>query len=206
MLKVWGRISSINVRKVVWAAQECGVPFERIDAGAAFGIVKTPAFLAKNPNGLIPMIEDDGYMLWESNAIVRYLCARYAPDKFYPADLKKRLDAERWMDWQQTTFNPASRGAFMQLIRTAPEQQQQAVIDHSNAATQALLSMLDVHLSERAYMCGDNFTMADIPLGCELHRWNGLPQARATPAHVQRWFEQLLARPASRGVLDIALS
>lgn len=205
MLKIWGRISSINVRKVVWAAQECGVPFERTDAGATFGVVKTPEFLAKNPNGLIPMIEDEGFVLWESNAIVRYLCAKYAP-ALYPNELRARFDAERWMDWQQTTFNPASRGAFMQLIRTAPEQRQQTVIDQSNAATDSLLEILDAHLSQHTYLCGDIFTMADIPLGCELHRWNGLPQTRKAYAHVQRWYERLLARPASRGVLDIELS
>jgi glutathione S-transferase len=213
MLKIWGRISSINVRKAVWAAQECGVPFERVDAGAAFGMVKTPVFLAKNPNGLIPMMEEEdeqkGFVLWESNAIVRYLCASYAPDRLYPQALHARFDAERWMDWQQTTFNPAGRGAFMQLIRTAPEHRQQAVIDQSVAATEALLAMLDAHLSQRAFMGGDQFTMADIPLGCELHRWCGLtlPQASLTSyAHVKRWYQQLVARPAARGVLDVVLS
>ncbi len=209
MLKIWGRISSINVRKVVWAAQECAVPFERIEAGAAFGVVKTLEFLAKNPNGLIPMIEDEGFVLWESNAIVRYLCATYAPERLYPLPLPARFDAERWMDWQQTTFNPASRGAFMQLIRTAPEQRQPAVIEQSIAATEALLAMLDAHLSQRAYMCGDQFTMADIALGCELHRWSGLPLPQAALAahtHVKRWYASLLARPAARGVLDVVLS
>jgi glutathione S-transferase len=213
MLKIWGRISSINVRKAVWAAQECGVPFERVDAGAAFGMVKTPEFLAKNPNGLIPMMEEEdeqkGFVLWESNIIVRYLCASHAPDRLYPQALRARFDAERWMDWQQTTFNPAGRGAFMQLIRTAPEHRQQAVIDQSIAATEALLAMLDAHLSQRAFMGGDQFTMADIPLGCELHRWCGLtlPQASLTSyAHVKRWYQQLVARPAARGVLDVVLS
>ncbi len=209
MLKIWGRISSINVRKVVWAAQECGVPFERVDAGAAFGIVKTPAYLAKNPNGLIPMMEDEDVVLWESNAIVRYLCARYAPDTLYPTPLPARFDAERWMDWQQTTFNPAGRGAFMQLIRTAPEHRQQAVVDQSVAATEPLLAMLNAHLSQREFLCGDQFTMADIPLGCELHRWSGLPLPQAAltnHAQVKRWYQQLLARPAARGVLDVVLS
>ena len=126
MLKIWGRISSINVRKAVWAAQEVGVAFERIDTGGKFGGTQTPEFLARNPNAMVPAIEDgEGAMrltLFESNVIVRYLCARYAPGVLYPAALAQRFDAERWMDWQQTTMNPAGRDAFIQLIRTAPAQ------------------------------------------------------------------------------------
>ena len=118
MLKIWGRISSINVRKVVLAAQWLEIPFERIDAGHEFGIVKTPDYLAKNPNALVPLIEDGDFQLWESNVIVRYLCAKHSPGKLYPQELAVRFDAERWMDWQQTTLNPAGRTAFIQLVRT----------------------------------------------------------------------------------------
>ncbi|HEY8359186.1 MAG TPA: glutathione S-transferase, partial [Ramlibacter sp.] len=121
MLKLWGRISSINVRKVVLAAQLLELPFERIDAGAGFGIVRTPEYLAKNPNAMVPLIEDDRVQLWESNVIVRYLCARHASGRLYPEDLPARFDAERWMDWQQATLNPAGREAFIQLVRTPPE-------------------------------------------------------------------------------------
>ena len=114
LLNIWGRLSSINVRKVVWAAQEAGVPFERVDAGMAFGIVDTPAYRAHNPNALVPLIDDGGFVLWESNAIVRYLLARYAPGRLYPDDLQQRFDAERWMDWQQTTLNPAGRDMYLE--------------------------------------------------------------------------------------------
>ena len=126
MLKIWGRITSINVRKVVFAAQELGVAFERLDAGLSFGIVRTPEYLARNPNGLVPLVEDDQVVLWESNVIVRYLCARHAPDALYPLALPARFDAERWMDWQQTTLNPAGRTAFMQWIRTPAERRDAA--------------------------------------------------------------------------------
>jgi glutathione S-transferase len=206
MLKIWGRMSSINVRKVVLVAQDIGVPFERVDAGAAFGIVQTPEFKAKNPNALIPLIEDDQVQLWESNVIVRYLCARHAPDTLYPLALPRRFDAERWMDWQQTTLNPAGRPAFMQWIRTPAERRDPHVINQSVAATEALMALLDQHFAHRRYMTGDQLTMADFPIACELHRWIGLPQPHVKRPHLDRWYAEMLARPSSRGVLDLELS
>jgi len=206
MLRIWGRLSSINVRKVVWAVQETGVPFERIEAGAAFGVVKTPEYLAHNPNALVPLLQDGDFFLWESNVIVRYLAARYAGAPLYPTELPQRFDAERWMDWQQTSFNPAGREAFIQWIRTPAEQRQSELIARSVAATEPLLAMLERHLSQRAYIAGDEFTMADIPLGCEMHRWFGLPQPSGEWPQVQRWYASLMQRPAARGVLDLPLT
>ena len=206
MLHIWGRLSSINVRKVVWAAQECGVPFTRTDAGMAFGVVHTPAYRDKNPNGKVPMLQDGELLLWESNVIVRYLCARYAPDRLYPLELAPRFDAERWMDWQQTTFNRAGSPAFVQWIRTPPAQRDSGVIAGSVTATEPLLALLDAHLSKQAFVAGSHFSMADIPLACELHRWFGLPQPRAAWPHLERWLHAILQRPATRGVLDLPLS
>jgi glutathione S-transferase len=206
MLKIWGRLSSINVRKVVLAAQWLQVPFERVDAGHEFGIVQTPEYLGKNPNGLIPVIEDGGFVLWESNVIVRYLCAKHGAGNLYPEKLEARFDAERWMDWQQTTLNPAGRGAFVQLLRTAPEKRNQDVIAQSIAATEPLMGVLDAHLAQRKFMAGDSFTMADIPIACEIHRWHGLPLQRPERPHVERWYQGILSNPASRGVLDLPLS
>lgn len=131
MLHIWGRLSSINVRKVVWAVQEVGVAFERTDAGGAFGVVKTPPYLQMNPNATVPMLQDGSFTLWESNVIVRYLCARHAHGTLYPEALQARFDAERWMDWQQTTFNRAGGPAFLQLVRTAPEARQPALVQAS---------------------------------------------------------------------------
>jgi len=205
-LHLWGRMSSINVRKAVWAAQEVGVPFGRTDAGMAFGVVGTPQYLAMNPNALVPTLQDGELVLWESNVIVRYLCARYAPDRLYPSDLATRFQAERWMDWQQTTFNPAGSRAFRQWIRTPAEQRDASVIAKSVAATEPLLHMLDAHLANQAYMAGAEFTMGDIPLGCEMHRWFGLPQPRPVLPNVERWYAALRERPAARGVLDLELS
>jgi glutathione S-transferase len=206
MLRLWGRMSSINVRKVVLAAAHMQLPFERIDAGMAFGIVKTPEFLAKNPNALIPLIEDDGFFLWESNVIVRYLCAKHAPGSLYPQDLLARFDAERWMDWQQTTLNSAGRDAFVQLIRVPADKRDAAAIERSIAATLPLLDMLDAQLARHAFIAGDALTMADFPIACEMHRWWGLPIAHDKPPHLERWYGQMLALPAARGVLDLPLS
>ena len=206
MLHIWGRISSINVKKVVWTAQELGLNFQRTDAGGLFGLVKTPEYVRLNPNSTVPVIEDEDFVLWESNVIVRYLCAKHSAGQMYPTDLRARFDAERWMDWQQTTLNPASRPGFWQLIRTPAEQRNAAVIAESNAAVESLMATLDRHLAQRTYMAGEHFSMADIPLACEVHRWFGLPQPRQSRPNLERWYAGIRARQASRGVLDLALS
>ncbi len=239
MLNIWGRITSLNVRKVVWCAQELGLDFQRTEAGGKFGVVRTPEYLALNPNALVPMIDDgegpDRMLLWESNVIVRYLCAKYdtparavaraalpsesarlawggavqrQPGTLYPEALPERFDAERWMDWQQTTLNRASGGAFVQWVRTPPAERDTALIAQSVHATEPLFALLDAQLATRPFICGDQFTMADIPLGCEAHRWFGLPQTEYTrPAwpHVERWFGDLRTRAGARGVLDLAV-
>lgn len=216
MLRIWGRLSSINVRKVVWCAQELGLAFERTEAGGRFGVVKTPAYLALNPNALVPTIEVDDdaasggrrFELWESNVIVRYLAARHASGALYPEPLPARFDAERWMDWQQTTLNPAGRDAFVQWIRHPAESRDSAAAERSVRAAEPLFARLDAHLATRPFMAGDRLTIADFPIGCELHRWFGLPAAlysRPAWPNLERYFASLRARPAARGVLDLAL-
>ena len=205
MLRIWGRLSSINVRKVVLCAQLLGLDFERIDAGLSYGVVNTPDYRAKNPNGLVPLLEDGDFTLWESNAIVRYLCCRVG-SPLYPQDIRQRFDAERWMDWQQTTLNRAGGPAFVQLIRTPEALRDPAVIAASVAATEPLFAQLDEHLARQPFMAGDALTMADIPIACEVHRWWGLPRPRPAWPHLERWYAQWLALPASRGVLDLPLS
>ena len=204
-LKIWGRISSINVKKVVWTAQELGIDFERHEAGGVHGVVKTPAYIALNPNSQIPVMEDGDYVLWESNVVTRYLCAKHSSGSLYPENLQERFDAERWMEWQQTMINPASRNGFWHLIRLPLDQRDPALIAQSNAQVELLMAMLDAHLSSRSFMVGERFTMADIPLGCEVQRWFGLPQAREKRPHIERWYATLLARPAAKGVLDLAV-
>ena len=205
-LRIWGRMSSINVKKVVWTAQQLGLEFQRTEAGGLFGIVKTAEYMRLNPNSMVPVLEDDDFVLWESNVIVRYLCAKHSPGELYPTDLRERFDAERWMEWQQTTLNPVSRPAFWQLVRTPVEQRDLALIAESNAAVESLMATLDAHLARRSFMIGERFTMADIPLACEVHRWFGLPQSRQSRPNIERWYEGIRDRQTSKGVLDLALS
>ena len=154
----------------------------------------------------MPLLEEGDFTLWESNAIVRYLAASHAMGTLYPEDLRQRFDAERWMDWQQTTLNRAGGPAFIQWIRTPADQRQPAVIAQSVAATEPSLQMLDAHLEKRPWMAGEQFTMADIPIGCEIHRWWGLPQPRPALPNLARWYAAVQARPATRGVLELPLS
>jgi glutathione S-transferase len=210
-LHIWGRMSSINVRKVVLAAQWMGLDFKRTDAGLSYGITKTPEYLRMNPNGQIPVMQDGDFTLWESNAIVRYLCAKHSMCDLYPTDLQQRFDAERWMDWQQTTMNNVGRAAFVEWIRTPGPQPDMAVIAKSVATTEPQLAILDAHLKQHAFMAGEQMTMADFPIACEMHRWWGLPPQhpalpRSAYPHLSRWYAGICAQPASQGVLDIVLS
>ncbi len=204
MTLIWGRITSINVRKVIWALQELGMPFERKDAGAAFGVVHTDEYAQLNPNRLVPLLVQGERTLWESNVIVRYLCA--SQQRLCPTDPWLRADADRWMDWQQTTFSPAGRDAFIQLFRKPEGVPNMDKVNASVKLTLPLLDLLDHHLSQRPFLAGDEFGMADIPMGCEVHRWKGLPIAHSPRPHLDRWYAAVSQRPATRGVLDVPLS
>jgi glutathione S-transferase len=206
MLTVWGRINSINVQKVLWTLAELGLDYRRVDAGMTFGVNDTPAYRAINPTGLIPTLDDDGYVLWESNVIVRYLAAKYAPGTLYPEDLGARFHAERWMDWQTTAFNPAMTPILMGLIRNLPEFSDPAVIEAARIRTEACLAILDAHLADRRYMGGGTLTMADIPVGAGANRWYRLPIARQGRPNVERWLALLAERPAFKAHLDLPLS
>ena len=206
MLKIWGRLTSVNVQKVVWCADELGLQYERIEAGGKYGIVTTPQYLAMNPNALVPAIEDDGFVLWESNTIVRYLAARYGAGTLWSTDAKLRADADRWMDWQTTTFNPAIGPAFWQLIRTAPEKRDAGVIETARVSGEKYLAVLDAHLATRDFVAGSTFTMGDIPIGCSVDRWMKLPLAREAHPHVERWYEALRGRKGAKQVVELALS
>jgi glutathione S-transferase len=206
MLKIWGRLSSVNVQKVVWCADEIGLAYERIDAGGKFGGNDTAEFLARNPNGLVPVIDDDGFVLYESNAIVRYLAARHSVDSLWPRDLRARADVDRWMEWQSTAFTPAMWAAFWQLVRTPADKRNAAAIEESRVKGEKCAGVLDAHLADRAFLTGDVFTAADIVVGCASHRWLNLPLPRVARPHLQRWYAQLKSRPASRQVTSQSLS
>jgi glutathione S-transferase len=196
MLKVWGRANSINVQKVLWCCDELGLDFERADAGGPFGFPED--YLAMNPNGLVPTISDDGFGLWESNAIVRYLCSRYGPGTLYPEDLRRRADADRWMDWQLGTLWAAMRPVFLGLVRTPPEERDEAYIEAARQKTVEAWDILEAHMGGRKHILGEDFTMADIPLGTSIYRWLQLPVERTTIPNLEAYHERLSERPAFR--------
>jgi glutathione S-transferase len=195
---IWGRGNSVNVQKVLWCCDEMAVEYRRIDAGRAFGVVNTPAYRNLNPNGLVPTLVDDGFVLWESNAIVRYLAAKHGAGSLWPDDSRTRADADRWMDWQITSFWPAIHALFLGLVRTPPDQRDGQAIEASRLKTAEVLGIVDAHLSSRPFLAGDAFTMGDIPLGCGIWRWMALPIERPRLRGVQRWFDSLSERPAYR--------
>jgi glutathione S-transferase len=200
-LRIWGRPNSINVQKVLWACGELGLPFERIDAGGAFGIVKSPGYMAMNPMSVVPVIEDDGFVLWESNAITRYLAAKHGAGTLWPTDLGVRADADRWMDWQCTEYSPRMRLAFWNLVRTPKEKQDASAIEESRAGSEAMTAILDAALTGRRFIAGDTFTMGDIPIGVAVHRWLGLPVKRERRPAVEAYYARIMARPAAAKVL-----
>jgi glutathione S-transferase len=158
-----------------------------------------------NPNSLVPTIDDDGFVLWESHTIVRYLCAKHAAGTLCPADLRARADAERWMDWA-FTFQRAMRDVFWGLIRTPAEKRDMKAIEAGREQTAKLLPVLEQNLAGKLYVTGGAFTMGDIPIGCEVQRWMRVPIERPRFPNVEAWFERLRERPAYRKFVDIPLS
>lgn len=205
MLRIWGRANSVNVKKALWAVEELGLAYERIDAGMQYGVVNTPEYRRINPNGLVPTIEDDGFILWESHAIVRYLAARYGAGSLWPQDVRQRADAERWMEWSYT-FQAQFRTVFWGLVRTPPEKRDAKAIDEARAKCAELLNVPDAALRGRPYLGGEALTIGDIPLGCHVHLWMRLPIERPAHPGLTGWFERLCARPAFTKVVDIPLS
>ncbi|WP_421725559.1 glutathione S-transferase family protein [Bauldia sp.] len=206
MLTVWGRANSINVQKVLWTLAELDLNYERIDAGMAFGGLDTDAYQARNPNRLIPTIDDNGFVLWESNVIVRYLSATYGAGTLCPTDAHARFHAESWMDWQATSIYPDLAPVFLGLIRNVAEFAAPETIAASVAKCERWLGILDAHLADRPFVNGDNFTMADIPVGATANRWYRLPVDREPHAHVEAWLNRLRERPAFAAHLDMPLS
>src|SRR3546814_6141640 len=155
MLKIWGRTTSSNVMKALWTCAELGLPFERVDVGGPFGGNRTPEYLAMNPNGLVPTMDEDGFVLWESNSIVRYLASGHGLGGLCPADPRQRADAERWMDWQLTMVGPTYGPIFHGLVRTPPEERDPAAIAAAVTKTAELFRVLETRMAGRAYLCGD---------------------------------------------------
>lgn len=206
MLKILGRANSINVMKVLWCCEELNLPYERIDVGGAFAFKNQPDYLTLNPNGRVPTIVDDGFVLWESNVIVRYLSAKHGMGWLFPKEDRARWEAERWMDWQQTTCGPAMTNMFWGLVRTPPEKRDPAAIEASRKATAEAMNILDKHLATSKYVAGDTFTMADIPLGCMAYRWLAFPVERPNQPHLVAWHDRLKQRPGYKKHLTLPMT
>ena len=204
MLRIWGRTNSVNVKKALWCVEELGLPCERADAGMQFGVVNTPEYRALNPNGLVPTMDEDGFILWESHSIVRYLSAKHGKGVLWPMDERTRATANQWMDWA-FTFQSSVRDAFWHLIRTPAGKRDMKAVEASRVKSGQMATILDAALADRLYLAGP-FTMGEIPIGCEVQRWIRLPMERPRLPNLEAWFERLCARPAFKKNVDIPLS
>lgn len=204
MITIYGRQNSINVIKALWCAEELGTPYERVDAGMAFGVVDTPEYRALNPNGRIPSLRHGAVELWESNAICRYLCLLEGGDArgLYPAAPGERASVERWLDWQLSTLSPVERGLFWGMVRTAPEARDEAAIRRAMEESAGCWAILDRRLADgRPFLEGASFTLADLVLGSYARRWfgeevrvAGMPRFAA----LETWYARLGGRPGFR--------
>jgi len=198
MIKIWGRKNSINVQKILWCCDELELRYERVDAGVQPGDLDTSAYRALNPNALVPTIEDGKFVLWESNAILRYLASKYGSGDIWPANPETRASADRWRDWHISTLWASMRPIFQQLIRTAPEHRDQSIVDAACDKSGEALKILDAHLGANPYVTGDAFTLGDIPLGAATHRWMSFPIERPVLPHLDAWYAKLGQRQAYR--------
>jgi len=196
---VWGRATSSNVMKVLWGLGELALPFERIDVGGSFGKTDTPDYRAMNPTGLVPTLQEDGFALWESNAILRYLCHAHAPQSpLWPQNPQARANVDRWMDAQQTNLNRPMGVVFWGLVRTPPDKRDPAAIAQGVADAAKAYGLIEAGLARHAYVAGPDFTLADIPWGVHVHRWFNMDFDRPPLPHLRAWYDRLCERPAYR--------
>lgn len=195
MLKILGKSSSINVRKVLWTCAEIGIPYQLEQWGSGAQPTNTAYFLALNPNGMVPVIVDDGVSLWESNSICRYIANKHQRADLLPQEAMARAQVERWMDWQATELNNSWRYAFMSLVRQSAAHDDPIALATSVAEWNRLMQLLDAQLSATgAYVNGATFTLADIVLGLSVHRWMSAPIERPQLSAVAAYYELLSER------------
>ena len=198
MLKIYGRESSSNVQKAMWAVGELGLEHQRIDQKGVFGSIDTPEYRKLNPWARIPTLEHDGIVIRQSNTIVRYLCAKYAKGSLWPEDLVERAEAESWMDWQITENQTHMVPVFWNLIRTKPEDRDEAAIAKGVEGLNQDFTILNDHLADRKYVVGEHFTMGDIPPGVSAFRYLNLEIERPSLPNLEAWYERLTHREAYR--------
>jgi glutathione S-transferase len=202
MLQILGRTTSINVRKVLWTCTEIGIDYTHVEWGAEALPLKSPEFLALNPNALVPVVIDGDHVLRESNTICRYLALKHRRDDLLPMEAAARARVEQWMDWQATELNNAYRYAFLALVRKSPGYTEPAAIEQSRVNWNRHMTIFDAALKESAaYVTGSAFTLADVVLGLSTHRWYSSPIDRPPLSHVEKYYDALRARPAAAKVL-----
>jgi len=206
MLTIWGRGNSNNVKKVLWCAEELGLAYEHVNAGGAFGVVDEPAYRAMNPNGLVPCIRDGDFVLWESNAIVRYLAARYGDGRLWADDPQARAGADKWMDWTTSSLAAPFRDVFWNNVRLSPDKRDVAAMEKGRVACSRLFSIVDGALAGQPFLSGEQFGMGDIPLGGFTYAWFEMPIERPDLPHLRAWYDRLSARPAYRKTVMIPLT
>ena len=199
MLRIWGRRSSGNVQKVLWLVGELDLPHEHVPAGGDVGGLDDPTFRAMNPHGKVPVIEDDGAVVWESHAILRYLAAKHGADRFWPADPAARAPVDGWMDWAQTALQPAFLGGvFWGFYRTPEAQRDEAAVTKALDQTARCLTLVDARLADRPFVDGDAVSLADIAIGTHLYRYFELEILRPSLPRLEGWYDRLRDRPAYR--------
>lgn len=196
MLRLLGKASSINVRKVLWTCTELNIPFEREDWGSGFNSTHTAEFMAMNPNALVPVIQDGDFTLWESNSIIRYLATCYASEALYPTQARARARVDQWIDWQASDLNKSWSYAFMSLVRHSPEHQNRQALTAGCNEWAKHMQILNRQLeSTRAYVAGDTFSLADIPIGLSVNRWFETPFKHPELPAVSAYYGRLCRRP-----------
>ncbi len=198
MLKIYGRATSYNVQKVMWLVAELGLPHQRIDVGGKFGGLDTPEFLAMNPNGKIPVIDDGGVIVWESNAIVRYLAAKYSLGQWCPADAGQRAQADQWMTWASGELHAGVIGVFWNFFRTKEANRDWALIRTCEQKCVTEYALLERRLTSQPHLSGDHLTMGDIPAAGTLYRYFTMDIQRPNLPNVEAWYQRLSQRPAYR--------
>lgn len=206
MLTIWGRENSNNVRKALWCATELGLNFTHINAGGAYGKVNEQPYRSLNPNGLVPLLQDGDFVLWESNTIVRYLAAKFGQSPFYPQDLQARAAAEKWMDWQTSTIAGPFRTVFWGMVRTVAEQRDMKQIEAATAELEQHFAIVEQTLANQPYLSGEAFGFGDIPLGSFIYGWFEMPIKRQPRPHMERWYQRLCARPAYQNAVMTPLT
>lgn len=204
MITVWGRRNSVNVQKVLWALEELDVPYVRENVGGSFGGNRDADFLAMNPMGLVPVIRDGDVTMFESNAIVRYLSARFRPGVLRPADHRSLAMAEQWMEWQQLNFAPPVTTIFVNTVRSLPENDNAAAVKAAEAQAADAARIADAWLARHDWFAGQDFSFGDIAMGALMWRYMGLNCVKPEMPHLLEWLDALEKRDAfRRTVMDV---